>query len=175
MDPTTFCNTVAEVLEPRHQAVGALRELADLLEANPLWATRWDAPTFYFFDHDDLDSSAKPGGDEAKAHAVAFLAESARVLAKGQPIGSVRKTADDKYYNVERNLAAYPVDHYGVILAAAARTLVCEMVETGEVETYEVEEIPDEVRERYRVTKTKPVMEQVCSELVVPGYERDAS
>jgi len=164
MDPTTFCNTVAEILSPRREVVAALRATADVLEAHPLWCPAWKpelrVPDWSRLGYTwSLDTPVKM--ENARRH----LAESARVLGAGQPIGTVRKHADDYTYSVRREVAA------GInIEAYAARSLTCEMVDTDEVETYEVAEIPDEIRAQYTVTKTRPVTERVCADLVVPGF-----
>jgi len=170
MDPTTFCNVMAEALERRHQAIADLRELADLLEANPMWATKWSVPTLHVWEHEHI-ASQPLDADEPKARATRFLADSARVMAKGQPLGTARKGATDAYYSVTRGLGGTTSFYDRCVQATVPRSLVCEYVDTGETEEVEVVEIPDEVRAQHVRTEQRPVMERVCSDLLLPGYE----
>lgn len=165
LDPTTFCNAVAALLEPRHQAIAALRAMADLLEANPLWATKWQ-PEFTITEYDEVDhrwtNETSVKIEQARRH----MTESARVLKKGQPIGSVRKVAGDYDYSVQRPLVG-DID----VRATATRSLTCSMIPTDEVERVAVVEVPEKVAAGYTRYVDRPVMERVCAELLMPGYE----
>ena len=150
MDPTTFCNTVAEVLAPRHAAIDSLHEAIELFEANPLWMTDWK-PLLVAYHWTD---------------GAARLAESARILAAGQPIGTVRKVNTEHDLTVKR-----PLRGSGQISVKAMRAEVCEMVDTGRTERVPIVEVPEDVRAAYTRFEDRPIMQRVCPDALLAGAE----
>ena len=170
MDPTAFCNFMARVLSTRRDVVDGLRSLADFLEANPLWATKWKPGVLDVSSWED-PLSAPPNSDlidpdmRAREHETRFLARAARAFGDRQPIGTVRKVATDYMYGVQRDLVSDVV----AISATSTRNVVCTMVETGEFEEVAVVEIPDDVKARYTRVEQRPKMERVCVGLLDGG------
>jgi len=87
---------------------------------------------------------------------LATMREDAATLRANTPIGSVEKIDSDFTYGVSRK---FGVHEFSLATAASA---TCTMVETEEVKEVVSYDIPDEVREQYKVVINEPVMKKVC-------------
>ena len=77
-------------------------------------------------------------------------------------IGDVRKINSDYYYGFERKFGKWMT-----VSVNAHNNGVCTYVETDEME--EVEVVPDEILEQYRMTVVRPKKVRVCPRLFIEG------
>ena len=152
--------------EDRASFVAGLRKMADFFEQT-------DAPlpwgmTVAISPHEELRFPHNLP-DAPKARAIkGWLRDCARRLRWDRPTpGTVEKTSTEYGYYVSRVFNP-EVSTFGpkVKVQFSASNDICEVVDTGEVETKEVTEIPDEVKAQYTHTVEVPVTKRVCAPLL---------
>lgn len=104
--------------------------------------------------------------EESGAKKRSFLEYVTRVLKRGAAIGEVKKESDRYAMKVVRNFS--PAVQFTATIWDGEGA-VCELVDTGETIEQIDYEIPDHVRDRYKVITHKPKLERVCDPILAPS------
>lgn len=139
--------------ERQTEWIRSANEMLDWLADNPEFIPTSPIALYRWYWEHEFDGELT---SERVENMLAAMREGAATLRAGAPIGDMEKITSDSAYGVKRSFG-----RHGFSLATAS-SATCSMVptdETAEVISYE---IPDDVREKYRVVKTETVMKKVC-------------
>jgi hypothetical protein len=154
---TDIETSMPELNDDQEQWLADAAELLAHLRRHPELINLYLGIEYNKFEWPDVD-----GDDGLRAR----LRRLVRALVDGARVGTVTKRDPASGY-------VGAIRDFGVhqLRVTACNEATCEMVDTGEVETVEVVEVPDEVAAAYTRTETKPVLKRVCRPLLGEGEQ----
>ena len=133
--------------------IRSANELLDWLADNPDFIPTTSISLYRWYWEHSYDGELT---SERVENMLAAMREDAGTLRAGASIGDMEKITGDTAYGVKRKFGRHGFS------VATASSATCSMVPTDETQEVISYEIPDDVREKYKVVKQETVMKKVC-------------